>query len=207
MALDEQASPQTESIELREVSDARTMRALAHPVRLALLELLNLEEPLTATQAGERLGESPTTCSFHLRQLAKYGFVEEAGGGSGRARPWRLSARGMRFSTEQGDPETRLAARELERMMRERVLRRYENWVETRSSYPEDWRENAMAAQHVLWMTVDELKQYNEELSVLVKSRFRERLTDPATRPPGALPVELLIFDYPMTLAPGGDNA
>ncbi|HXC45240.1 MAG TPA: helix-turn-helix domain-containing protein, partial [Solirubrobacteraceae bacterium] len=83
------SSPQGEPPEVRELSDARTMRALSHPVRLALIETLGLAGPLTATQAGERIGESPTTCSFHLRQLAKYGFVEEAGGGSGRARPWR----------------------------------------------------------------------------------------------------------------------
>lgn len=53
---------------------------MAHPVRVALLEALSLQGPMTATEAGERIGESPTTCSFHLRQLAKYGFVEEAGG-------------------------------------------------------------------------------------------------------------------------------
>ena len=62
-------------------NDARTLRALAHPVRVALIETLSVEGPLTATEAGERIGESPTTCSFHLRQLAKYGFVEEAGAG------------------------------------------------------------------------------------------------------------------------------
>lgn len=53
---------------------------LRGPVRLALLEVLTFRGPLTATEAGQLIEESPTTCSFHLRQLAKYGFVEEAGG-------------------------------------------------------------------------------------------------------------------------------
>src|ERR1700722_16636507 len=79
---------------LRRVSDAQTMRALTHPVRIALFEQLSVGGPMTATQVGELIGESPTTCSFHLRQLAKYGFVEEAGGGKGRARPWRMSSIG-----------------------------------------------------------------------------------------------------------------
>src|ERR1700759_1936795 len=105
MAIKESRRPSAES-HMREVTDARTMRALAHPVRLALLEALTLAGPLTATQAGERINESATTCSFHLRQLAKYGFVEEAGGGKGRARPWQMSARGMHFSSEHDDPET-----------------------------------------------------------------------------------------------------
>src|ERR1019366_5338154 len=92
-------------VQLREISDARTLRALAHPVRLALIETLSIEGPMTATEAGERIGESPTTCSFHLRQLAKYGFVEEAGDAPGRRRPWRLVSQGVRFSAAAGDPE------------------------------------------------------------------------------------------------------
>ena len=66
--------------EPRKLTDPRAMRAVAHPVRIALLEVLGTEGPLTATQAGEHIGESPTTCSFHLRQLAKYGFIEEVEG-------------------------------------------------------------------------------------------------------------------------------
>src|ERR1700685_4122500 len=89
-------------MQLRKVTDARTMRALAHPVRIALVEALSLGGAMTATQVGERIGESATTCSFHLRQLAKYGFVEEAGGGTGRSRPWRLTSIGMSFSPSRG---------------------------------------------------------------------------------------------------------
>jgi predicted ArsR family transcriptional regulator len=192
--------------ELREVSDARTMRALAHPVRLALIETLNLAGPLTATQAGERIGESPTTCSFHLRQLAKYGFVEEAGGGSGRSRPWQLSARGMRFSTEHEDPETNLAASTLAGMLRDRQLDRYRRWVESRGSFPQAWRDVAEQSDFVIWMTADELKQLNAELVEMLVPRFRDRQTDPAARPAGALPVELLVLSYPLTTSPGGQS-
>ena len=61
------------------LTDPRALRADAHPVRMALMGLLRTEGPLTATRAAELLGESSGTCSFHLRQLAKYGLVEEAG--------------------------------------------------------------------------------------------------------------------------------
>src|SRR5580692_9859211 len=70
------------------ITDPTVMRALAHPVRMALIELFGVHDTLTATQASEALGESPANCAFHLRTLAKYGFVEEAGGGRGRERPW-----------------------------------------------------------------------------------------------------------------------
>jgi hypothetical protein len=74
------------------LTDPRALRAYAHPVRMALVGLLRTERPLTATRGAELLGELSGTCSFHLRQLAKYGLVEEAGGGTGREKPWRATA-------------------------------------------------------------------------------------------------------------------
>lgn len=183
---------------LREVSDARAFRALAHPVRLALLECLVLEGPLTATEAGEKIGEAQVTCSFHLRQLAKYGFVEEAGGRKGRARPWRITSTGMHFSSVQADPETELAAGALVQLLRERQLERYRTWLKTRASYPRAWREAAGDSEFVFWLTPKELEELDRELTDFLLPRFRERLLDPMSRPAGAVPVELLLFSYPM---------
>src|SRR5580704_17309140 len=121
MSLDASAEPAATMPELARVSDARTLRALAHPVRIALIEELVLGGAATATELGERIGETPTTCSFHLRQLAKYGFVEEAGGGKGRARPWRLTRIGFNISSHD-DPESEIAADALLRLFRERQL-------------------------------------------------------------------------------------
>ncbi|HVI18641.1 MAG TPA: helix-turn-helix domain-containing protein, partial [Gaiellales bacterium] len=59
------------------LTDPRALRALAHPTRLRLVGLLRREGPLTATQAGALIDEVPASASFHLRQLAKYGLVEE----------------------------------------------------------------------------------------------------------------------------------
>src|ERR1700684_2153615 len=77
------------------LTNPKAIRALAHPVRWALLDALGQAGTLTATQASEMLGESPANCAFHLRTLAKYGFVEGAGGGRGRERPWRQTYNGM----------------------------------------------------------------------------------------------------------------
>jgi DNA-binding transcriptional ArsR family regulator len=181
------------------------MRALAHPVRIALLEMLSLEGAMTATEIGERISESPTTCSFHLRQLAKYGFVEEAGGGKGRARPWRMSSIGMRLAGAHDDPETELAASTLVRMMRDRQLDRYRTWRETKTSYPLQWQKAADDSEFVLFLTAAELKQLGDELSELLLSRFRDRLANPSLRPAGSLPVELLVMSYPISL-PGAQH-
>jgi DNA-binding transcriptional ArsR family regulator len=190
--------------ELRQVTDVQTMRALSHPVRIALLEVLSLEGPLTATEVGERIGESPTTCSFHLRQLAKYGFVEEAGGGKGRARPWRMTSLGFSISAHD-DPEAEIAASALGRMVRERQLDRYRTWLDTRTTYPREWREAAIDAQDGFYLTADELKQLGADLMALLRSRFPERLSDPSKRPPGSVPVEMLVASYP--LSPPADTA
>ena len=187
--------------ELRQISDVRTIRALAHPVRIALIETLSLHGPQTATEAGERIGESPTTCSFHLRQLAKYGFVEEAGGGTGRARPWKMTSIGMSIRGGE-DAETELAAATLARLLRERQLARYQTWLETRSLFPKRWRTAATDSEHVFYVTLEEFEALNDELHQLLTARFRERLTDPSTRPEGAIPVELLLYTYPIALAP-----
>jgi DNA-binding transcriptional ArsR family regulator len=191
--------------DIREITDARTLRALSHPVRLALIEELTIGGALTATELGERIGESPTTCSFHLRQLAKYGFVEEAGGGKGRARPWRMTSIGMSFGeTRDNDPEYEIASRALALMARERSFERYRTWIETQASYPRQWRDAAGNNEALFYVTAEELKQLNLDMTTLAMTRYFDRLTDESKRPPGAVPVEMLIMSWPLRL-PGSD--
>ncbi len=199
-------APTGSPLQLREVTDVQTMRALTHPVRIALLETLSLYGPMTATEAGERINESPTTCSFHLRQLAKYGFVEEAGGGRGRARPWRMRSIGMRIMTGE-DSASELAAEAFVRLFRERVFGRYRLWLEGRGAYPRKWRKAAGENQNVFYLTANELEALNEELAEILLSRYRERLTDPSTRPPGATLVEMLVLSYPIEPPPKDTEA
>lgn len=76
-----------------QLTDPRMMRALAHPARIAIWQFLGLEGPATATECAEVAGLSPSACSYHLRTLARYGFVEEdlASAADGRQRPWRAT--------------------------------------------------------------------------------------------------------------------
>jgi hypothetical protein len=173
------------------------MRALTHPVRLALLETLALEGPLTATRSGELIGEPPNTCSFHLRQLAKYGFVEEAGGGSGRNRPWRLTSHGIHFTDLHEDADARLAARALDRMLRERYFARLQAFYNSRADYPSEWQAVTGASQFALHLTPDELQALDTEITAML-DRYRNRTADPTQRPSGSLPIEVLVFAYPV---------
>jgi DNA-binding MarR family transcriptional regulator len=191
-------------MEPRKLTDARTLRALAHPARIALYEELAYGGgAMTATELSKRIGETPTACSFHLRQMAKYGFVEEAGGGKGRARPWRLTSFGWNIPAAH-DPETQVAGDAVLRLSRERAFARYQRWQETKALHPREWLEAADDSDYLSYLTAEELQQVNQELHAVLE-QFRDRLGNPAKRPPGALPVETLLLSYPIE-PPAGDR-
>jgi|SRR5579875_3453064 len=181
----------------RTISDLGTLRALTHPTRIALLETLGVRGAMTATEAAEHVGESPSSCSFHLRQLQRFGFVEEAGGGKGRARPWRMTELGLLFSTEEGDTATRVAARALHQLIRDRQRERYHTWLQMRGGYPAEWRDAALDWQGFAWVTSAELTEIGKRLTDAIPAMY-ERLDDPSARPADALPVELLLLGYPI---------
>ena len=115
------------------LTDPRALRAYAHPVRMTLMGLLRTEGPLTATRAAELLGESSGTCSFHLRQLAKYGLVEEADGGTGREKPWRATTTSTAWDPAGGGtPEAAAATSLLNTVIAERYFEQLMRWLEAR---------------------------------------------------------------------------
>src|SRR5689334_25274834 len=112
------------------LDDATALRAYAHPVRMKLILALRTRGPLTATRAGELLGESSGTCSFHLRQLAKYGLVEEAGGGTGREKPWRATTTSTDWDAiGDGTPESAAAAGLLASVIAEKYFEQLARWL------------------------------------------------------------------------------
>ncbi|MGO4429962.1 ArsR/SmtB family transcription factor, partial [Streptomyces sp. MCAF7] len=84
------------------VLDARSLRGLAHPLRMRLLGALREYGPATASQLADRLGESSGATSYHLRQLAAHGFVEDdPERGKGRERWWKSAQSGTRVDSEE----------------------------------------------------------------------------------------------------------
>jgi DNA-binding transcriptional ArsR family regulator len=179
-----------------ELTDPRALRAVAHPVRLALVALLRREGPLTATQAGELLGESAASCSFHLRQLAKYGLVEEAGGGRGRERPWRATALFTSWPNVAPTTETAAAAEVLNRLVIERYFEQIMRWLEARSDEPLEWREAAGFGDWMLYLTPSEAAELDGRIRAVVDP-YVDRVAEPDTRPDGARPVTFVQFLFP----------
>src|SRR5437899_2278397 len=82
------------------MADPLTLRALAHPLRWHLLDLIASEGSATATQCSHVLGESVASCSYHLGVLAKYGYIELVPGHPGREKPWRVTSMRQDLSAE-----------------------------------------------------------------------------------------------------------
>jgi Helix-turn-helix domain len=160
------------------------MRAVAHRVRVALLEALTKHRSLTATQAADLVHESPSTCSFHLRQLAKYGFVEEVGGAAGRQRPWRLTRMGTLVPALLG-----------------RYVTRQQAWLQSRAGLPDEWQEVTGHSEFLLYITPEELRLLDAEVTALLR-RYASRIANPSLRPPGSRPIEVLFFAFPFVREP-----
>jgi DNA-binding transcriptional ArsR family regulator len=180
----------------RRLSDPKAMRALAHPVRLALLDALHTEGELTASRAGELLGESPGNMSWHLQTLAKYGFVEEAGGGKGRSRPWRAVPRSFSFNSADADPEQAAAGDALESAIIERAYAQFEQWRMRRDRAPSEWGDASFINNSHLMMTPAELDEVSKKLLAVLQP-FNARLYEGEV-PDDALAVKVFAFGHPL---------
>ena len=165
--------------------------------RMALVGLLRTEGPLTATRAAELLGESSGTCSFHLRQLAKYGLVEEAGGGTGREKPWRATTTSTDWdATGDGTPETAAAASLLSTVIAEQYFEQLMRWLEASPGEPAEWQQAAMLGDRILYVTPAELGELRDRVRGLMDEYF-ERQLRPELRPEGARLVTWLNIAFP----------
>ncbi|RZU01349.1 ArsR family transcriptional regulator [Kribbella rubisoli] len=183
----------------RRLSDPRELNALAHPVRMAIIELLSVSGPLTATELADRLDETPANCSWHLRKLAQHGFVEEAAGGKGRQRPWQVPGLGFRWDEEHasGSLDERRAAQALSEVVMGRAIDRLREAQQRAPEAPEEWRAANSNTEMVAWLTADELKEMNEAINAVL-DRHVERLTDPTQRPAGSRLCEFVAWGVPV---------
>lgn len=180
----------------RHLRDPRALTAVAHPVRLGILELLTLEGAMTATELADRLDETPANCSWHLRKLAEHDLIEEAPGGSGRRRPWQMREIGLSWGDGDAGPEERRAGEALSRVMLQRWADRF---LDATSRAEGEWREAAIVTQTMGYLTSDELNEVNRRVSEIIRG-FEDRLEDTARRPEGARLVELVAFAAPVEI-------
>ncbi|MEU1416876.1 helix-turn-helix domain-containing protein [Streptomyces sp. NPDC005731] len=184
-----------------EITDPKAMRALAHPVRLALLERLQRYGPATATQLSPHVGATPSVTSWHLRHLAGFGLVRDAAaGGDRRERRWEAVARGFRVEVPEGE-EGQSAAHALSRQMFAGAADLPHRWLsETEPELEPQWRRIAGLANTRVVVTAEELAAIEDAMEAVLAPYV---VRDPAQRPDGSRDVRLLRYVLPEGAAEG----
>lgn len=160
---------------------------MSHPLRLRIMALLQEEGPLTATEAAARLETTPANCSFHLRLLARHGFVEEAEGGVGRQRPWQAVEEVRKIASESLDEEAMPALRALDELELEYFIQKITTWRQTRDTFPSEWRQVSGRGGVVSHLTAPELGELKKRLFALLDEYVE--LGRPSKRREGTAPV------------------
>lgn len=165
------------------VHDTETLKAVAHPIRSKILGLLRYEGPATASQLGRRLDESSGSTSYHLRQLAKYGFVEEDPDQPNRRdKRWRAAhpVTAWRRAELSGDPEWRQTSDALTRRQLLKAVDQFQRWSAGEERFDPRWHSTGGMFDYVLRLTPSQLAALDTEL-MAVYDRYR---TDPPPAEP-----------------------
>jgi DNA-binding transcriptional ArsR family regulator len=180
------------------ISDPRALRALAHPLRLELLDRLMSFGEQTAAQCAAAVGSTASNCSYHLRALARVGLVEAAGSSDGRERPWRALATGLEFgpadlassATAAGEALDELSLARGEELTR-RARRRHHD-------QPADWRAAEAYHDYALKLTASELSALVGQIDSLVRP-FIAMTRDEAPKDAEVAELRLLAFRHPQS--------
>ncbi|QTX04144.1 ArsR/SmtB family transcription factor [Agromyces archimandritae] len=184
------------------ISDPARIRALAHPIRLALLEALRNHGELTATEAGEAVGESAASCSFHLRMLEKYGYIERAEP-RGREKPWRIRESFWATEPDLAEHDGLASSAALGEAMIDHEARRARAWLQDQLAVTDVDERRVQAAMMTtadFWATDDELAELKADLLAILE-RFEERTDRPETRPDGARRAHLFAVLQPDSIS------
>ncbi|MHA7239640.1 helix-turn-helix domain-containing protein [Arthrobacter sp. TMS1-12-1] len=182
------------------VLDGEALKALTHPLRVQLLEVLSSYGPQTACSIAKRVGESSGATSYHLRQLARYGLVREVENrGTARERWWERPRGSLTLSTPEleQDPTTREATRQVNRRFERGRAEALATFMASGcEAVPSEWADAAMIATMNAHLTADQLAALTHELSGILRERLDAYRAEPGT--PGTRPVQLHFNAFPL---------
>ena len=175
--------------------DGGDMKVLAQPLRVRIVGSLRREGPATATVLANRLGESSGLTSYHLRVLARAGFVEDDPGhpATGRERWWRAAHDMTSWTPADAgeDPDSRAAEDWLVNFTARESMEWLDGWLRRRADAPLEWREASETDDYFLDLTPDELHELLGDLNAVIQARMERPPTE------GAQQVRLLLSAFP----------
>ncbi|MET1005599.1 MAG: helix-turn-helix domain-containing protein [Propionibacteriaceae bacterium] len=185
------------NVRTRTVTDPLALRALAHPLRLELYSLVAREGSLTAADAARQLSISHALASHHLRQLAKYGFVEPAETSDHRAHPWRVTATSLDLKPT--EPGSRASVDALDRYSVEQATHQFVEWQERRADEDPSWADLAGVHPSLIYLTPDELSAVLEAWTKIITPLVETRpVGHAAHRPAETVPVNVTLIAVPV---------
>ena len=194
-------APAKQAPRVKRLEDPRTLRALAHPLRLQLLGLLRGAGPATVSGLAESVGQAVPLVSYHLRQLAEHGFIEEAPelAKDRRETWWKASHDFTSWSiTDFLDTPERLdAIGVFQREILQRHFERIREFFTEAPAWSREWLDASELSDVRITLTPTQLKELTGELWELV-NRWREREPDPQ----GAESTELIFYAFPVRQRP-----
>ena len=154
------------------ILDVGALRALAHPLRVKIYDMLSQYGPQTASSLAERLGESSGSTSYHLRALAKHDLIHEvADRGSGRERWWERPVGGVSFSnpeaikTPSGRAATQLVMSEFLRQRQEQLLEFSERGLNAEET---EWQDGSMISTATARLTPEQSTELTRKIMALI---------------------------------------
>ena len=180
----------------RTIRDSGEVAALAHPLRLDLINHLMSRGPATASQCARAVGDTPSNCSYHLRYLARHGLVEPVESEpdqDSRERPWRATITGFHVDLDQPDPQQEATLANIALQRDQRLAREH---MATRDSLEPAWRAASGMNTYTLRMTAAELDELGNRLDALIRPYIAA--TRPAVTDHGAALVHLGLHAFPV---------
>ena len=154
------------------VLDSGALRALAHPLRVRIYDILSQYGPQTASSLAERLGESSGSTSYHLRALAKQDLIREATDrGTGRERWWERPIGGVSFAnpdamaTPAGRAATQVVMNEFLRNRNDQLLDFVNRGI---GGEDEMWQEGTLISTATARLTPEQSKELTIKIMALI---------------------------------------
>ena len=151
------------------VNNPRSIRALAHPARLAIINALATGDELTATQCAELTELSPSATAYHLKLLERYGFAEPAPPRADRReRPWRATGQRTTVDLDGSTPTGASAASAVAAAYIDTTRTLALEFTAGEHAEPEEWR-NAALGNADLWLTAEEVERVSRQLEAVLE--------------------------------------
>jgi DNA-binding transcriptional ArsR family regulator len=185
--------------------DPRTIRALAHPARLAIIDALASGDELTATDCASLTGLTPSATAYHLKLLQRFGFAEPAPPRpDGRQRPWRATGRRTKVELDDSTPAGAAATSAVIAALLDTTRAVAVEFTESSHAEPAGWRDSGSLSNADFWLTADEVAAVGEQLAAVLEPYRDRALTD--NRPEGSRRVRVLNLVVPHRQRPAGSG-